>query len=282
MDAWKKALIHVACIASAGACGPVFAQTHAVQAQIRKATFADPPSQRLWKIAAQPVSATHGLGEPIFVDFQVTNLGAAPASIDLGGDGKANLRVTTTEPNGLSRPVQLRHGGLQGFGTHMVGPHATYTERLILNEWNGFREAGEYAVTIALVPAFGPKADDPPVADLQVSIGPRNESKLRSVARALADRAIDGYGVGERGAAGLALSYVADPVAVPEMVRVLSSGRAVGSPLIWALARLGGPSARDALRLARSNPNDEIRYAADAALRMLREGKPAVRPEIAD
>jgi hypothetical protein len=269
MDGGRKALIFLAILASAGdaLCGSALAGV---------------PSRSHWKITARPVSGAYGLGEPIFFDLQVTNLRSEPASVDLGGDGKANLRVTTTEPNGLSRPVQLRHGGLQRLGKHPVGPHATYTERLILNEWNDLRAPGDYTAKIALVPEFGLKSDDPPTAEMHVSIGPRDESKLGAVAKALADRAIDGHGVADRSDAAFALSYVADPVAVPEMARVLASGRVVGSALVWALARLGGPSALDALQAAQSSPDIEVHDAAVQALQALRAGKEPVPPEIAD
>jgi hypothetical protein len=241
---------------------------------IENATFADAPGQFPLKISAGPVSATYGLGEPVFVDLQVTNLGSEPASVDLGGDGKTNLLVTITGPGGRSRPVRLPSGGLMESGEHVLGANATVTERLILNEWNEFREAGDYFVGVALVPEFGPKADAAPTANLHVSISPRNESELGAEAKALADRAINGDGVADRRAAALALSYMADPVAVPEMARVLSSGSDAGTPLIWGLARLGGPSALKALQSAQSSPDQEVRAAAFAALRALRDGRP--------
>jgi len=231
------------------------------------------PSKTLWKITARPVSAANSLGEPIFFDLQVTNLSSEPASIDLGGDDKKNLRITLTEPNGLSRPSQLHYGGLQRRGTHLVGAHATYTKRLILNEWNDFREVGDYYAMVALVPEFGPKMDDPPTDDFHVSIGPRNESKLSSVAKTLADRAITGAGFSDRDDAAFALSYVADPIAVPEMARVLESGSDAGLPLTTALAHLGGASAIGALQAAaKSHPDWSIRVAADRDLRTLRNG----------
>jgi hypothetical protein len=249
--------------------------------QPEEASFAQAPSQSLLRITARPVAAAYGLGEPVFVDLQVTNLGTSPTNVDLGGDGKTNLRVVVMGPDGRSKPVRLPSAGLKASGKHMLGAGATFTERLILNEWKEFREAGDYSVNVALVPEFGPKADDAPAADLQVSIGPRDESKLRAVAKALADRAIDGVDVADRDAAALALSHVADPVAIPEMGRVLAIDSDAGLVLIGALARMGGYSAVNMLQSAQNSPNEEVRDAAVRALRAVRDGKP-VSPGIAD
>jgi hypothetical protein len=253
----------------------------AIVAMSRAASCGAAPAQAV-TIAARPVSAAYGLGEPVFVDLQVTNVGSAPASVDLGGDGKTNLLVTVTGPGGRSKPVRLPSGGLKTVGKHLLGADATYTERLILNEWKEFRDVGNYAVNVALVPEFGPKADDPPAADLQVRIGPRDETKLLAIAKDLAGRAIEDDDVAHQDAAALALSTIADPVAAPEMGRVLASGSDAGLVLIGALARIGGPSAVHALLMARANPNEDIRDAAARALQAVREGKVPVPSQISD
>jgi len=241
------------------------------KASHEKASFADAPDRNLWKFVLQPASAYHGLGEPIFVDLQVTNLRAAPASIDLGGDGKTDLLVTVTGHDGRSTAVRLPSGGLKASGEHLLGAGATYTERLILNEWNAFREAGDYDVTVALVPEFGLAADAPPMADLHVKVGPRDEAKLRAMAQAFADQAIAGDNVADHDAAALALSHVSDPAAIPEMARVLASSSSAGPALVVPLARLGGASA---VEPALNSPNPDVRAAADRALRALHDGKP--------
>jgi hypothetical protein len=250
-------------ISSGARCGSAFA-------------VADDPGQSLLKIAARPFSVAYSLGEPVFIDLQVVNPGSEPASVDLGGDGTTNLRVTITEPSGRSESVLLPSGGLKRSGKHILGAHTTYTQRLILSEWHEFRDVGGYGVDVVLIPEFGSKTAAPPPAYLHVSIGPRDESKLRAVAKAFADRAIDGHDVADRDAAALALSYVADPVAIPEMARVLASGSDAGLLLTVAIARLGGPAALDALQAAQSNPNAWIRLDAARELHALREGKQVV------
>jgi HEAT repeat protein len=146
-----------------------------------------------------------------------------------------------------------------------------------LSEWHDFRDIGGYAVHVALVPEFRAKVDDPPTAYLHVSIGPRDEAKLRAVAKAFADRAINSHDFRDRSEAALALSYVLDPVAIPEMARVLASGSDAGLKLTTAMARLGGPAAIDALQAAaQSNPNAWIRLDAARELRALREGTQVV------
>jgi hypothetical protein len=269
MRAVKTALMFLA-IAGGTICGPVLAQT----------TAADAPGQSHLKLIARPFSVAYSLGEPVFVDLQIVNVGPGPASVDLGPDGTANLRVTIREPGGRSEVVQLPSGGLRRSGKHLLGANTTYNQRLLLSEWHEFRDIGGYAVNVALVPAFGSKEAAPPPAYLHVSIGPRDESKLRAVAKEFADRAIDGRDAADRSEAALALSYVADPVAIPEMARVLASSDA-GLKLTVAMARLGGPAAIDALQAAQSNPNEWIRSDAARELRALREGNQVVF-EIAD
>lgn len=245
--------------------------------------IADTQSSNLWKISAHPVSTTVSLGEPIFFDLRITNLSSEPARIDLGGDDKLGLRITTTEPNGLSKPVKLRHGGLRLLGTHLVGAHETYTKRLLLNEWNDFSGVGDYHATVEVVPEFGLSPNDPPTANLHVNIVPRDKSKLANVAKALADRAINGEDVSARGDASFALSYIDDPIAIPEMARVLASGSDAGMPLITALAHLGGPTATAALQTAaKSHPDWSIRIIADRDLRRMRNGKVPLHDTISD
>jgi hypothetical protein len=65
------------------------------------------------------------------------------------------------------------------------------------------------------------------------------------------------------------------------MARVLAISDA-GLPLTSALARLGGPSAINALQAAQSNPVPWIREAAGQKLRALRAGKKWVPTVIAD
>jgi len=267
MHAGKKVMILLAIVTSAvgAVCGSALAQT----------TVADAPGQSYLKFIARPRSVAYGLGEPVFVDLQVVNPDSGPASIDLGADGKANLLVTIREPGGRSESVRLPSGGMRASGEHTLGANTTYTERLILSEWHEFRDIGGYAVKVALVPEFGAKTAAPPPAYLNVNIGPRDESKLRAVAKAFADRAIDGHDFGDRSEAALALSYVADPVALPEMARVLASSDA-GLKLTMAVARMGGPAAIDALQAAQSNPDKWIRLDAARELQALREGKQVV------
>ena len=265
MHVGKKVMTLLAIVAGGAICGPALAQT----------TAADAPGQSPLKLIARPFSVAYGLGEPVFVELQIVNTSSGPASVDLGGDGTANLRVTIREPGGRSEVVQLPSGGLRAPGKHLLGANTTYNQRLLLSEWHEFRDIGGYAVNVALAPAFGSKEAAPPPAYLNVSIGPRDESKLRAVAKVFADRAIDGRDYGVHSEAALDLSYVADPVAIPEMARVLASSDA-GLKLTTAVARMGGPAAIDALQAAQSNPDKWIRLDAARELQALREGKQVV------
>lgn len=277
MRGGKKILLLFA-IAGGAICGSAFAQTQVVQTpKSGNSSSADAHSQSYLEFTARQFSVAYGLDEPVFVDLQIVNPEPGPASIDLGADGKADLLVTIREPSGRSESIRLPSGGLRSPGKHTLGANSTYTQRLNLSEWHEFRDVGGYAVNVALVPQFGPKPDHTLTAYFGVRIGPRDESRLRAVAKALADQAINARDGRERDAAALALSTVADPVAIPEMARVLASGSQAGLRLITPLARMGGPAAADALQAAaRSNPDKWIRLDAARELQAMREGKQVV------
>ena len=98
MHVGKKVMTLLAIVTIAGGaiCGPALAQT----------TIADAPGQSHLKLIARPFSVAYGLGEPVFVELQIVNLGPGPASVVLGPAGTANLRVTIREPGGRSEVVQ--------------------------------------------------------------------------------------------------------------------------------------------------------------------------------
>ncbi|MEI9931972.1 MAG: hypothetical protein WDM89_15895 [Rhizomicrobium sp.] len=288
MHAKRNSFAAALVFAVIAACGLSQAQSNNASApgqasKTQPFIFPDASSKSLWKITARPVSTDAVLGEPVFFDLQVGNLSSKSTRIDLGDDDKGNLRVTVSEPNGLLREVQLRPGGMHAFGTHMVGARATYTKRLILNEWNDLRDVGNYDVKIALVPEFGPKPDNPLTAVFHVSIAPRSESRLSAVAKAFADQAINGRDGRDRDDAAFALSYVDDPIAIPEIERVLASGSDAGSSLTTALAHLGGLSAVEALQAAAKNhPDWSTRVVADRDLRRLCSTKVPAHEEVSD
>ena len=266
----SRTLLAVAAITTAVVCSPAFARMQS------SPPVSDPLGEGWRRISLQPVSIMYGLNEPVLANLRVTNLGDESAVFDLGGDDKENLSVTIKTPGGVSKTVALPIGGLHSPGKHLVGAHSTYTQRLVLNEWDDFRQVGDYFVEIALIPKAGPKPDRPLTAYLHVNIGPRDEGKLRVLAKTLANEALDRRDRGDRDTAALALSYVTDPVAIPDMVRVLQSNRALRKPLVWALVRVGGPVALNAVETARQSSDPTVHYDADEALRALRDGRALV------
>lgn len=257
-------------IVSAAVCGPALAEKQ------RSPSVHDPLDQDWRRISLRSVSKTYGLGEPVLADLLVTNLGDDPVTFDLGSDDKENLGVTIKVPGGVSKTVELPGGGWKSPGTHLVGAHSTYNQRLVLNEWDDFREVGDYSVKITLIPKAGPKPDKPLTAYLHVSIGPRDKNKLGALAKTLADEALDSRDHRDRDTAVLALSYVTDPVAIPQMVRVLSSDRIPALALLWELARLGGPEAHNAIQAALGSRDLVMHYGASQVLGALRDGRALV------
>jgi len=98
------------------------------------------------------------LGEPIFCDFVIKNTGKnifyfryrAPDRIlnqDL--ENEPHFRVTGKNKRPLFDPAPRRWGGAKGsavYGSVMLPPGQTHTERWLLNQWARFRRPGHYQV----------------------------------------------------------------------------------------------------------------------------------------
>jgi len=143
------------------------------------------------------------LGEPVFCDFVIKNTGKnifyfryrAPDRIlnkDL--ENEPNFRVTGKNKRPLPDPAPQRCGGAKGsavYGSVMLPPGQTHTERWLLNQWARFRQPGHYGVHAnRRIPLFGSEpgtAGASSIAgyvtaldDLQFEVAPASESELRA------------------------------------------------------------------------------------------------------
>jgi hypothetical protein len=102
---------------------------------------------------------TYFVGEPIEATFTVTNKGDIPIHFRTGGDYRASGRHDRFSISaldswgwGVSDPLRWQWlfgggigGGLGGMPT--VNPGASYTEKVLVNEWCAFSKAGKYKIT---------------------------------------------------------------------------------------------------------------------------------------
>lgn len=142
-------------------------------------------------------------GEPIFCDFVIRNAGTktfyfryrSPSRIlnrDL--ENEPHFRVTGKDKHLLPDPAPRRCGGAKGsavYGSVMLPPGQTHTERWLLNQWASVRRPGQYSVRAdRRIPLF---ASEPGTAgassvaaytsaldELQFEVAPASESELRA------------------------------------------------------------------------------------------------------
>ncbi|HEV2350145.1 MAG TPA: HEAT repeat domain-containing protein [Terriglobia bacterium] len=143
------------------------------------------------------------LGEPIFCDFVIRNTGTktfyfryrAPDRIlnrDL--ENEPHFMVTGKSKRPLADPAPRRCGGAKGsavYGSVMLPPGQTHTERWLLNQWARVRRPGNYSVWAdrrlplfvsepgtsgaSSIAAYASALDE-----LQFEVTPASESELRA------------------------------------------------------------------------------------------------------
>jgi hypothetical protein len=140
-------------------------------------------------------------------------------------------------------------------GKVVLGAGASYSEKLLLDEWYPFNRPGSYTVEATLAEVL-PQQPEKPLnvwssQQMTLLVEPRNPARLAAVCRKLLDTALISQDYGTSYAAGFALSYVRDPVALPYLGKLLASGKTlVAAPALTGLVSLGTP---EAVRILKSN-----------------------------
>jgi hypothetical protein len=128
------------------------------------------------------------LGEPIFCDFVIKNTGTktlyfryrSPDRIlnrDL--DNEPQFKVTGKGRRGLPDPAPQRCGGAKGsavYGSVMLPPGQTHTERWLLNQWARVQRPGSYTVRAARrLPLFTSEPGTPAASSIAAYAGALDE-----------------------------------------------------------------------------------------------------------
>jgi hypothetical protein len=195
------------------------------------------------QMGAQPtVSVT--LHEPVIAPLVLWNASPTAAEIEVGQDSERSYRITVTRPNGelvtAGKPLWAEGAEVLSWTkTTKIAPGQSCTRSVLLNEWFPFDEAGRYEVSVAVRGVDG-------VASFEVDVSPRDEDRLRSLCERLAsgDRAPrwDGDQMPER-----VLSFVADDVAIPYLVKMASADGFTSGLGVEGLVRIGDLPAVSAL-----------------------------------
>ena len=226
------------------------------------------------------------LHEAVVLNCSITNGSRDPIKINLGKDHKENFQIAITPPTGDKiRLPQLRKSGFGRAGDVAIPARERYSQKLVLNEWYSFSEAGLYEIEVKLAePAManGMIVGGQETFHTTVEIGPRNPEALAKRCEDLA-AGIEASTSYERSAEGaLALSYVTDPVAVPYLARALMANRLVEPITINGRERIATPEAVRALSPALTmNVNHASALARSALSRMeSQSADPEVKQEI--
>src|ERR1700709_1839683 len=109
------------------------------------------PAEPILRVVVRPAQDGFSLHEPIQAVLEVLNGLDQPVHLDLGGNHKKDLTVTITRPDGKKIMGQLRQpfDNLTEIGRIDLGPQKSYSETLVLNEWESFDSVGTYVVEIA-------------------------------------------------------------------------------------------------------------------------------------
>lgn len=179
-------------------------------------------------VSFAPNRVSTSLHEPVVLHFSARNALAERVTIDLGWNRVGNISLTIVEPDGSTiHPVQQQRGGMSRVARVPLEAGASYAQDLLLNEWYGFDQPGDYRIAIALAGEIhidsGAVVEGPPPQEVALSVGPRNPVLLARACQELADKAISPEAESALDAAK-ALSYVADLIAVPYLGKLTRSG----------------------------------------------------------
>jgi len=150
-----------------------------------------------------------------------------------------------------------------------VAPGRTFTKRMILNEWYEFSTPGNYIVEAKLggrvQTASGTPVAPAPPREISLQVTARDPEHLKSVCEELAGKAIGGTAE-DAMAAGLALSYVNDAVAVPYLARLLKESFVGRGDALAGLVRIGNAEAVESLTSNLDTHDTELRVQVENAL----------------
>lgn len=206
-------------------------------------TSATPAPEVSISFACRGPSVT--LHEPVYIDLTIRNGLSQAVTFDLGSNQEGNFQLLVIEPDGTRIvPPRIKVGGFQRVGTISLAPAGTFQQALLVNQWYQPSGPGSYELQVKIAD-FALKsesgaflANQASSALLAVQVAPRNPERLADVCQRLEKSALNAYSFQERGDAALALSYIADDVAVPYLGRVALSSPLLKQTALFGLARI--------------------------------------------
>lgn len=219
------------------------------------------------------------LHEPAFINFNVRNGLDRPVKLDLGQGRKGSFRLVVVRPDGtrVELPSWARDG-ISRVGAVSLDSQKELTERLLLNEWFDFPAPGRYEIEVSLATPIeggdGKRVAARTDGRVVLDVRPRNAAELKRVSAELLDGVVKAPTYQDAADSATALSYVGDPVAVPDLQKALTSGRMVEPIAISGLERIGNEEAVQVLISALRGQNEEVAQLAHSALLNIQQKSP--------
>lgn len=182
--------------------------------------------------------------EPILLKFEVENSSNEMVTINLGVDRVGAFQFVLRQPNGELKELPRRRAGLglTRVGKFGVDPHQTYSQQMILNEWQSFSQPGEYVLSLtkALAVKTSTGVVDCEDSELQFQLRPTDEMTLHVTCSLLLESIANNRSdYGRASDAAQALINVNNPLVVPYLERALEANFGVDSIVIEGLSRIG-------------------------------------------
>src|SRR5450756_39066 len=219
-----------------------------------------------------PDSSRIMVGEPLFLTFVVSNRVEKPFHFSFFGD--SNFMITATNAAGM--PVRNRHPGWGGDGggsSANVSKNKEYTERVLLNNWCGFDQPGEYTVTCRYsfrnYPMWGKFLSPPVVTVFKLTVLPTDAKRVTEIIEAWSHVVETNGSLHE---AALALAEINDPRTIPHLAVLVMKGPDINYIAVDALARFtNSTAAADALTSALKGADESQPYVPQVASAALRK-----------
>jgi len=189
--------------------------------------------------------------EPVGLSVTVSNKSDQAIAVDFGREGTQNLTFSVLSPDGSTKTIvpPLRKG-LAPRGDFKILPGKSLAKHIVLNEWFDFTAVGQYRIEVRLTSPItdlqGEVVATDPGTQLSLDVLPEDDSQLQKTCARLLAEISSSSSYAQAEGAGKKLAAIADPIAVPYLLRATSLWHL--EPItIPTLSKIGDATAVDAL-----------------------------------